>query len=101
MALRKAEKELESRSRWSPPESLQKWLQLTHEVEVLYYNIKKQNAERQLLVAKEGVSMQEDVPQSLGFLLQCTVLRLVWPLQISNIYQKLRFVVICFHRQRR
>ncbi|KAG9351824.1 hypothetical protein JZ751_023075 [Albula glossodonta] len=28
--------------------------QLTHEVEVQYYNIKKQNAERQLLVAKEG-----------------------------------------------
>ncbi|XP_034062993.1 stromal interaction molecule 1a isoform X3 [Gymnodraco acuticeps] len=54
MALRKAEKELESRSSWSPPESLQKWLQLTHEVEVQYYNIKKQNAERQLLVAKEG-----------------------------------------------
>lgn len=55
MALKKAEKELESRSSWSPPESLQKWLQLTHEVEVQYYNIKKQNAERQLLVAKEGV----------------------------------------------
>ncbi|KAM4565607.1 stromal interaction molecule 1a isoform 4-T4 [Odontesthes bonariensis] len=54
MALKKAEKELESRSGWSPPESLQKWLQLTHEVEVQYYNIKKQNAERQLLVAKEG-----------------------------------------------
>ncbi|XP_061683081.1 stromal interaction molecule 1-like isoform X2 [Syngnathoides biaculeatus] len=54
MALKKAEKELESRSSWSPPESLQKWLQLTHEVEVQYYNIKKQNAERQLLVAKEG-----------------------------------------------
>ncbi|XP_041088691.1 stromal interaction molecule 1-like isoform X4 [Polyodon spathula] len=54
MALRKAEKELESRSSWSPPESLQKWLQLTHEVEVMYYNIKKQNAERQLLTAKEG-----------------------------------------------
>uniref|UniRef100_A0A8C5GBM4 SAM domain-containing protein n=1 Tax=Gouania willdenowi TaxID=441366 RepID=A0A8C5GBM4_GOUWI len=54
MALKKAEKELESRSAWSPPESLQKWLQLTHEVEVQYYNIKKQNAERQLLVAKEG-----------------------------------------------
>ncbi|KAM3874813.1 stromal interaction molecule 1a [Diretmus argenteus] len=53
-ALKKAEKELESRSSWSPPESLQKWLQLTHEVEVQYYNIKKQNAERQLLVAKEG-----------------------------------------------
>lgn len=56
MALKKAEKELESRSGWSPPEPLQKWLQLTHEVEVQYYNIKKQNAERQLLVAKEGVS---------------------------------------------
>ncbi|XP_061916419.1 stromal interaction molecule 1a isoform X4 [Entelurus aequoreus] len=54
MALKKAEKELESRSSWSPPEFLQKWLQLTHEVEVQYYNIKKQNAERQLLVAKEG-----------------------------------------------
>ncbi|XP_030633393.1 stromal interaction molecule 1a [Chanos chanos] len=54
MALKKAEKELESRSSWSPPEALQKWLQLTHEVEVQYYNIKKQNAERQLLVAKEG-----------------------------------------------
>ncbi|XP_056296701.1 stromal interaction molecule 1a isoform X2 [Pseudoliparis swirei] len=54
MALKKAEKELESRRRWSPPESLQKWLQLTHEVEVQYYNIKKQNAEKQLLVAKEG-----------------------------------------------
>ncbi|XP_053278180.1 stromal interaction molecule 1a isoform X5 [Pleuronectes platessa] len=54
MALKKAEKELESRSSWSPPDSLQKWLQLTHEVEVQYYNIKKQNAERSLLIAKEG-----------------------------------------------
>lgn len=55
MVLKKAERELELRSGWSPPESLQKWLQLTHEVEVQYYNIKKQQAERQLLVAKEGV----------------------------------------------
>ncbi|XP_067280593.1 stromal interaction molecule 1b isoform X2 [Pseudorasbora parva] len=54
MALKKAERELELRSGWSPPEALQKWLQLTHEVEVQYYNIKKQNAERQLIVAKEG-----------------------------------------------
>ncbi|XP_051956510.1 stromal interaction molecule 1-like isoform X3 [Xyrauchen texanus] len=54
MALKKAERELESRSSWSPPEALQKWLQLTHEVEVQYYNIKKQNAERQLIMAKEG-----------------------------------------------
>ncbi|XP_056118051.1 stromal interaction molecule 1b isoform X2 [Rhinichthys klamathensis goyatoka] len=54
MALKKAERELELRSGWSPPEALQKWLQLTHEVEVQYYNIKKQNAEKQLIVAKEG-----------------------------------------------
>nr|XP_045001610.1 stromal interaction molecule 1 isoform X3 [Jaculus jaculus] len=53
-ALRKAEKELESHSSWYAPEALQKWLQLTHEVEVQYYNVKKQNAEKQLLVAKEG-----------------------------------------------
>ncbi|NWR79009.1 STIM1 protein, partial [Centropus unirufus] len=54
MALRNAEKELESHCSWAAPEALQKWLQLTHEVEVQYYNIKKQNAEKQLLVAKEG-----------------------------------------------
>ncbi|XP_059564597.1 stromal interaction molecule 1 isoform X4 [Myotis daubentonii] len=53
-ALRKAEKELESHSSWYAPDALQKWLQLTHEVEVQYYNIKKQSAEKQLLVAKEG-----------------------------------------------
>lgn len=64
MALKKAEKELESRSSWSPPESLQKWLQLTHEVEVQYYNIKKQNAERQLLVAKEGVRLWKAVGET-------------------------------------
>ncbi|XP_054829313.1 stromal interaction molecule 1 isoform X4 [Eublepharis macularius] len=54
MALKNAEKELESHSSWSAPDALQKWLQLTHEVEVQYYNIKKQNAEKQLLLAKEG-----------------------------------------------
>ncbi|XP_071362573.1 stromal interaction molecule 1-like isoform X2 [Trachinotus anak] len=53
-ALRKAERELESRAHWAPPEALQKWLQLTHEIEVQYYNIKKQSAERQLLQAREG-----------------------------------------------
>uniref|UniRef100_A0A667XH99 Stromal interaction molecule 1b n=1 Tax=Myripristis murdjan TaxID=586833 RepID=A0A667XH99_9TELE len=53
-ALRKAERELESRARWTPPDALQKWLQLTHEVEVQYYNNKKQSAERQLLQAREG-----------------------------------------------
>uniref|UniRef100_A0A8D0PBH2 Stromal interaction molecule 1 n=1 Tax=Sus scrofa TaxID=9823 RepID=A0A8D0PBH2_PIG len=64
-ALRKAEKELESHSAWYAPEALQKWLQLTHEVEVQYYNIKKQNAEKQLLVAKEGViSSRRGAPPS-------------------------------------
>lgn len=38
------------------PDALQKWLQLTHEVEVQYYNIKKQNAEFQLSVAKDEVA---------------------------------------------
>ncbi|KAM9335890.1 stromal interaction molecule 2 [Symphorus nematophorus] len=50
-ALKRAEKEMQSER--SVPEALQKWLQLTHEVEVQYYNIKKQNAEFQLCVAKE------------------------------------------------
>ncbi|XP_069395528.1 stromal interaction molecule 1-like isoform X5 [Paralichthys olivaceus] len=54
VALKKAERELESRVHWAPPEILQKWLQLTHEVEVQYYNIKKQNSEKQLLQAREG-----------------------------------------------
>ncbi|XP_068436084.1 stromal interaction molecule 1-like isoform X2 [Clinocottus analis] len=53
-ALRKAERQLESRALWAPPESLQKWLQLTHEVEVQYYNVKRQSAEKQLLQAREG-----------------------------------------------
>ncbi|KAJ8397706.1 hypothetical protein AAFF_G00433950 [Aldrovandia affinis] len=51
MALKRAEKEMQAD--WSVPEALQMWLQLTHEVEVQYYNIKKQSAELQLNVAKE------------------------------------------------
>lgn len=74
-ALRKAEKELESHSSWYAPEALQKWLQLTHEVEVQYYNIKKQNAEKQLLVAKEGVRHALLLPSS--FFLAS--LRLIYP----------------------
>lgn len=50
-ALKRAEKEMQSER--SVPETLQKWLQLTHEVEVQYYNIKKQSAELQLCVAKD------------------------------------------------
>uniref|UniRef100_A0AAZ3QKZ9 SAM domain-containing protein n=1 Tax=Oncorhynchus tshawytscha TaxID=74940 RepID=A0AAZ3QKZ9_ONCTS len=51
MALKRAEKEMQTE--WSVPEALQMWLQLTHEVEVQYYNIKKHSAELQLTVAKE------------------------------------------------
>lgn len=76
MALKKAEKELESRSSWSPPESLQKWLQLTHEVEVQYYNIKKQNAERQLLVAKEGVRVKRKQNPCVVFMQAVSALKL-------------------------
>lgn len=54
MALKRAEKEMQTE--WSVPESLQMWLQLTHEVEVQYYNIKKHNAELQLAVAKDEVN---------------------------------------------
>lgn len=54
-ALKRAEKEMQSER--SVPEALQKWLQLTHEVEVQYYNIKKQNAEFQLCVAKDEVTL--------------------------------------------
>ncbi|CAL8241594.1 unnamed protein product [Merluccius merluccius] len=51
VALKRAEKEMQSE--WSLPDALQMWLQLTHEVEVQYYNIKKQSAELQLSVAKD------------------------------------------------
>ena len=54
-ALKRAEKEMQLGR--SVPEALQKWLQLTHEVEVQYYNIKKQSAEFQLCVAKEEVTL--------------------------------------------
>lgn len=40
---------------WTASEALQDWLQLTHEVEVQYYNVKKQSAELQLASAKEEV----------------------------------------------
>uniref|UniRef100_UPI00398EE2E7 stromal interaction molecule 2 isoform X2 n=1 Tax=Pristiophorus japonicus TaxID=55135 RepID=UPI00398EE2E7 len=53
MALKNAEKELEVCSDWAMPGTLQKWLQLTHEVEIQYYNIKKQSAEMQLNAVKE------------------------------------------------
>ncbi|KAG9345784.1 hypothetical protein JZ751_008929 [Albula glossodonta] len=60
MALKRAEKEMQGN--WSVPEALQMWLQLTHEVEVQYYNIKKQSAELQLTVAKDEVRGTASLP---------------------------------------
>lgn len=40
---------------WTVPDALQLWLQLSHEVEVQFYNIKKQGAEQQLAIAKDEV----------------------------------------------
>ncbi|KAJ3614849.1 hypothetical protein NHX12_018419 [Muraenolepis orangiensis] len=50
-ALKQAEKDM--MASWSASEGLQLWLQLTHEMEVQYYNIKRQSAELQLISAKE------------------------------------------------
>uniref|UniRef100_UPI0037E831A4 stromal interaction molecule 2-like isoform X2 n=2 Tax=Semicossyphus pulcher TaxID=241346 RepID=UPI0037E831A4 len=50
-ALKQAE--MEMHASWTASEALQQWLQLTHEVEVQYYNVKKQSAELQLATAKE------------------------------------------------
>lgn len=52
-ALKKAEQDIQTS--WSVPESLQLWLQLTHEMEMQYYNVKKQSAEQQLATAKDEV----------------------------------------------
>lgn len=52
-ALKQAEKDMQAS--WTVTEVLQQWLQVTHEVEVQYYNVKKQSAELQLATAKEEV----------------------------------------------
>uniref|UniRef100_A0A3B4BJL3 SAM domain-containing protein n=1 Tax=Periophthalmus magnuspinnatus TaxID=409849 RepID=A0A3B4BJL3_9GOBI len=49
--LKQAEKDMQAS--WTASEALQQWLQLTHEVEVQYYNVKKHSAELQLATAKE------------------------------------------------
>ncbi|KAL5011645.1 hypothetical protein ScPMuIL_010196 [Solemya velum] len=53
-ALRKTEKELELRAYSASPTELQAWLQLTHELELLHFNVKRQAAERQFSIVKEG-----------------------------------------------
>ncbi|XP_076149295.1 stromal interaction molecule 2 [Alosa pseudoharengus] len=50
-ALKKAEMDMQTS--WTVPDALQLWLQLTHEVEVQYYNVKKHSAEQQLGIAKD------------------------------------------------
>ncbi|XP_070768328.1 stromal interaction molecule 2 [Enoplosus armatus] len=50
-ALKQAEMDIHAS--WTASEALQQWLQLTHEVEVQYYNVKKQSAVLQLASAKE------------------------------------------------
>ncbi|XP_060917195.1 stromal interaction molecule 2-like [Labrus mixtus] len=50
-ALKQAEKDVNAS--WTASEALQQWLQLTHEVEVQYYNVKRHGAELQLATAKE------------------------------------------------
>lgn len=52
-ALKQAEKDMHAS--WTASEALQQWLQMTHEVEVQYYNVKKQSAVLQLAAAKEEV----------------------------------------------
>lgn len=52
-ALKQAEMDMQAS--WTASEALQQWLQLTHEVEVQYYNVKKQSAVLQLVSAKEEV----------------------------------------------
>lgn len=56
-ALKQAEKDIQAS--WTASEALQQWLQLTHEVEVQYYNVKKQSAVLQLTTAKEEVKDQK------------------------------------------
>lgn len=56
-ALKQAEKDMHAS--WTASEALQQWLQLTHEVEVQYYNVKKHSAELQLATAKEEVMPNE------------------------------------------
>lgn len=46
---------MDMQASWTVPDALQLWLQLTHEVEVQYYNVKKQSAEQQLATARDEV----------------------------------------------
>ncbi|XP_076001690.1 uncharacterized protein LOC142994742 [Genypterus blacodes] len=50
-ALKQAENDMQAS--WSASEALQQWMQLTHEVEVQYFSVKRHSAELQLTTAKE------------------------------------------------
>lgn len=58
-ALKQVEKDMQAS--WTSSEVLQQWLQLTHEVEVQYYNVKKQSAVQQLATAKEEVMHEKNI----------------------------------------
>uniref|UniRef100_A0AAZ3Q7U2 SAM domain-containing protein n=1 Tax=Oncorhynchus tshawytscha TaxID=74940 RepID=A0AAZ3Q7U2_ONCTS len=60
----KAEKDM--MAYWSVPEALQLWLQLTHEVEVQYYNIKKHSAELQLTAKEEAEKIKKKRSSLMG-----------------------------------
>ncbi len=59
MALCEAERQLEERQS-APLAELQHWLQLTYELEQKHFDVKRETAERQLLIAKEMVSIGVD-----------------------------------------
>lgn len=80
--LKETREQLEQANKsWTPPHQLQLWLQLTHELEVKAYNIKKAAAEHALLAAKDGVSINVVSKYQIKFiicdfhLLQCEKLR--------------------------
>ena len=54
--LAQAERELQERPT-APLLELQPWLQLTYELETRHYELKREAAERQLLIAKEMVRL--------------------------------------------
>lgn len=63
-ALKQVEKDMQAS--WTSSEVLQQWLQLTHEVEVQYYNVKKQSAVQQLATAKEEVMHEKNILNTWG-----------------------------------
>jgi hypothetical protein len=51
-----AERQLDD-NQFLPSSELQQWLQLTYEIELKHYEMKKAAAEKQLVIAKDGVGI--------------------------------------------